>query len=128
MSFSRCTSMPRQYLFGPVSASFAEQHLWQHSPGDNCSVFDFSPGVDVVARPDHDWERLIERMPEDRRPAFLVLYPQYKTLPPWLLRAPVPIIALAGDGNLQWHGYRALATCFDLVLTDMDSAERFSRS
>ena len=35
--------MTRRYLFGPVSTSFAEQHLWQHWPGESCKVFDVAP-------------------------------------------------------------------------------------
>jgi hypothetical protein len=48
--------MARRYLFGPVSASFAEQHLWQHWPGAFCKVFDFAPGTDVMLRPEDTWQ------------------------------------------------------------------------
>jgi glycosyltransferase involved in cell wall biosynthesis len=117
--------MDRRYLLGPVNREFAEQHLWQHWPDGACKVFDFEPGVDVVVRPEQSWESLLQSLPSERRPDFLVLYPQYCTIPPWLFTAPVPIVMLAGDGNLLWHSYRHLATCCDLVLTDEATGERF---
>src|ERR1700682_3261887 len=85
--------MPRQYLFGPVSATFAEQHLGH--PRQACKVFDCAPGVDLVVRPEDNWETLLQRLPGDWRPEFLVLYLQYRTIPPWLFQAPVPVIALS---------------------------------
>jgi glycosyltransferase involved in cell wall biosynthesis/Flp pilus assembly protein TadD len=117
--------MDRSYLFGPVSRDFAEQHLWQHWPGHGCTVFDSNPGVDAVIGPEHSWESLLQSLPAERRPEFLVLYPQYRTIPPWLFTVRVPIVMLAGDANLLWHSYRQLATCCDLVLTDEATAERF---
>jgi tetratricopeptide (TPR) repeat protein len=120
--------MPRQYLFGPVSDAYAEQHLWQQWPGQACKVFDCAPGTDLVVRPDDNWETLLRRLPGGWRPEFLVLHLQYRTVSPWLFQAPVPVITLAGDGNLQWHAYRQLAGCCDAILTDRESVERFARA
>jgi predicted O-methyltransferase YrrM len=119
--------MARRFLFGPADLSFAEQHLWQCWPGPSCQVFDVAPGVDLALRPGDDWQTLLARLPAGWQPDMLVLYPQYQTIPPWLFQVPVPVIALAGDGNLQWHAYRQLARHCDLILTDRDSADRFAR-
>jgi glycosyltransferase involved in cell wall biosynthesis/predicted Zn-dependent protease len=120
--------MDRPYLLGPVNREFAEKHLWRHWPDGACKVFDFEPGVDVVVRPEQSWEVMLQSLPGDWRPAFLVLQLQYRVIPPWLFEAPVPIVAFAGDWNLQWHHYRQVATCCDLILTDRTGAERFERA
>jgi glycosyltransferase involved in cell wall biosynthesis/Flp pilus assembly protein TadD len=120
--------MARRYLFGPVSTAFAQQHLWQHWPGETCKVFDLAPGAEVSIRAEDDWNALLGALPAEWQPDFLVLYLQYRTIPPWLFQAPVPVIALAGDWNLQWHAYRQLAQSCDRVLTDREGAERFNQA
>jgi glycosyltransferase involved in cell wall biosynthesis/predicted Zn-dependent protease len=56
-----------------------------------------------------------------------VLRLQYQAVPARLWQAPVPVVALAGDWNLLWHGYRLLARFADLVLTDAVGAELLRR-
>ncbi|HYH66560.1 MAG TPA: glycosyltransferase [Urbifossiella sp.] len=48
--------------------------------------------------------------------------------PAWLWSAPVPVVALAADPNLLWHGYRAVLHLADLVLTDQPAVDRFHRA
>jgi glycosyltransferase involved in cell wall biosynthesis/tetratricopeptide (TPR) repeat protein len=119
--------MSPHYLFGPVGPSFADQNLQPFRTAGECLAFDIHPGVDLRLEPDDTWETFAARFPRGWRPDFLVLYLPYRNIPAALWEAPIPRIALAPDWNLQWHGYRALFPCVDLVLLDtpgVDVCER----
>lgn len=119
--------MSRPYLFGPVSLYFAEQYLHTERKTGCCSVFGPDNGLDLDIGPEADWQTVCAKFPPDKRPEFIVLYMQYRAIPPWLWTVPVPIITLAGDWNLQWHSYQQLR-CSDLVLTDALGAEMMRRA
>jgi glycosyltransferase involved in cell wall biosynthesis/tetratricopeptide (TPR) repeat protein len=57
-------------------------------------------------------------------PDALLLWPGYASVPAWVWTVPIPVIALANDPNLLWHGYRHLLPLADLILTDAPSARR----
>src|SRR5262249_633794 len=97
--------MPR-YLFGPVSQQFSDDNLCKFRRDGACLIFDFKPGADLVLNPADTWESFQARFPGAWKPHFIVLYLPYRTIPPWLWSAPVPLIGLAGDWNLLWHCYR----------------------
>lgn len=118
--------MGRRYLFGPVSRHFAEQYLQAERTSGDCLAFGPDAGLDLDIGANDDWHSVCAKLPSDKQPEFLVLYAQYRTIPPWLWSAPVPIITLAGDWNLNWHAYRQLRRC-DLVLTDALGAEVMRR-
>src|SRR5215475_13258063 len=48
------------------------------------------------------YEALLAKLPEGWRPDFALVDLSYPSLPPWLWRAPLPLVALAPDWGLQW--------------------------
>jgi len=115
--------MTRRYLFGPVTADFARENLEVHRESGHCLCFDAEGKTDLRIGPDDDWETICGRLPSGWQPDFAMLYLQYACIPRKLWSAPVPLIGLAGDWNLQWHGYRRLLPRCELVLTDAAGAE-----
>ena len=84
----------RRYLFGPVSAAYADQNLLATRHRKECLTFGWS-GTDIVLRPDDTYETLVARLPSGWRPDFLALYLAYSTIPEGLWAAPVPVVT--------WH-------------------------
>ena len=74
------------------------------------------------------WDDIVQRLPSNWRPDFVVLNAAYRLIPPGLFAAPVPLVLLAGDWNLLWHVYRTLAPHCDRILTDDPGVERFTRA
>src|SRR5438128_2276523 len=104
--------MPR-FLFGPAdNPTFADRFLaagkWVTFSA-SCSSCDAAVGSGPI-------------------PDAILLWPGYTSVPAWVWSAPVPVIALAHDPNLLWHGFRHLLPLADLVLTDAPSAERLRRA
>jgi hypothetical protein len=48
-------------------------------------------------------------------------------VPSWLWSAPIPVVGLAQDWNLQWHHFRRCLRWCDLVLTDSRAVELLQR-
>jgi glycosyltransferase involved in cell wall biosynthesis/tetratricopeptide (TPR) repeat protein len=113
----------RRYLFGPITASFAEQNLFSQRQAGSCRAFGTEPGLDLVIGPGDTWEHVASRFPAGWQPDFIVLFLWYTTIPRGLWSTPVPIVGLAGDWNLLWHYYRQRLPACDLVLTDTLGAE-----
>jgi glycosyltransferase involved in cell wall biosynthesis/tetratricopeptide (TPR) repeat protein len=121
--------MSLQYLFGPVNASFAREHLDRARAGGECLTFGPGPGVDLVTGPEiASWDQLCARLPAGWRPDFVALRLAYATVPPWLWLAPVPLVGWAGDWNLLYHGYRLLLPRCDVVVTDGPGVTAFTRA
>lgn len=117
--------MARRHLFGPVSAAFADQNLRRHIEASACVCF--SQDEALQGGPSDTWDSVLAKLPAGWQPEFLVLHPQYGTIPPVWWQAPIPIVGLAGDWNLLWHHYRhALPHC-DLVLSDATGVARLKR-
>jgi GT2 family glycosyltransferase/tetratricopeptide (TPR) repeat protein len=108
----------RRYLFGPISADFAATHLSEPRRLGQCLAFDLANGADLTLAATDRWETLLARLPAGWQPDFLVLWLPYALIPAWLWDAPIPIIALAADWQILWHGYRRLLRRVELVLTD----------
>src|SRR5207253_5605946 len=106
---SRCI-MARRYLFGPVTPRFIDQNLYRACQAGECLAF--QPGEDV--------EQLVKTVD------FVVLDLHYTSIPAYLWQAPVPLVGLAQDWNLLWHGYRHFLKHVDLVLTDTAGVERLA--
>ena len=109
--------MPRRYLFGPVTPTFAEQNLYQARQSGECLAFGYE-GPDLVIDSEESWESIQGRLPAGWQPDFLVLDLHYTLLPHRLWSAPLPLVGLAGDWNLLWHHYRHCLPNCDLILTD----------
>jgi tetratricopeptide (TPR) repeat protein len=108
----------RRYLFGPVTADYADQHLLDLRQSGECLPFNSSGDAGLAVGFDDTWADVCARLPEGWRPDFLALRLDYTTIPEGLWSAPVPILGLAGDWNLVWHYYRHCLPRCDLVLTD----------
>jgi len=119
--------MINRHLFGPVTASFAEQNLTFLNPGRTCITFG-DDGSDLPLSNIDSWEALVNGLPPDWRPDFIALWLAYTQIPDWLWSAPVPIIGLAADWNLLWHQYREWLPSCDLVLTDTAGVETMHRA
>lgn len=119
--------MSRSYLFGPVTPEFADQNLHTLRREGVCRTFGNSQGVDVMVRPEDSWDSVAAQLPAGWQPDFLALWLPYTTVPPALWSVPVPIVGLAADWNLLWHGYRTQLRRCDLILTDAAGVEAFQR-
>jgi len=114
--------MHSHHLFGPVTASFAEQNLASLERGGKCVSFG-SDGTDLPLTSINSWEALVNCLPEEWQPGFIALWLPYTKIPEFLWSAPVPIIGLAADWNLLWHQYRSVLPCCDVILTDKPGVE-----
>ena len=116
----------RRYLFGPVSAAYADQNLLAARHRKECLTFGWS-GTDIVLRFDDTYESLVARLPASWRPDFLALYLAYTTIPEGVWAAPVPVVGVAPDWTLLWHLYRHRLPRCDAVLTDAVGVELLAR-
>ncbi len=112
--------MPLRYLFGPVRPSFASETLPGACARGECRPF----SLDDLRRP--SWEAFAATFPDGFRPDFVAVDLPYLAFPDWLREAPVPLVGLAGDAPLLWHGYRRL-DAFDLLLADAPAADQLRR-
>src|SRR5262245_14248134 len=119
--------MPRRYLIGPVPPRFAEQNLKRPCDAGECLVFDEAGSTGLAVRPDDTWDAVSARLPAGWQPEFIALYLSYRSIPSCLWSAPVPIIGLAPDWNLQWHWYRQRLRSCELILTDAPGVEAFTK-
>ena len=119
--------MERNYLFGPVTREFADQNLHAEIAGGECLAFNATGDLGLTMSAEDSWDALCRRFPAGWQPGFVVLYLPYTSIPPCLWTAPVPLIGLAADWNLLWHGYRRRLKQCDLVLTDRAGVEVMAR-
>jgi hypothetical protein len=115
--------MTQRYLFGPIAADFARKNLCAPRVRGECLAFDLASGADLTIAPADTWEQVCTRLPQGWRPHFIVLWLPYAHVPACLWSAPVPLVGLAADWQLLWHGYRRLLRHVDLVLTDAMGVE-----
>src|SRR6516162_5467859 len=111
--------MPSRHLFGPVNAAFASGNLDRQRKAGHCLTFGASGSGDIKIAPGDSWETVTRQLPNGWQPDFIALYLPYTSIPGCLWSAPVPLVGLAADWNLLWHGYRQLLKACDLVLTDV---------
>jgi GT2 family glycosyltransferase/tetratricopeptide (TPR) repeat protein len=120
--------MSRRYLFGPISAHFATDNLSEPRATGQCLAFNAEGTLDLRINPTDRWETIIARLPAGWQPDFLVLYLPYASIPMGLWSAPVPLVGLAADWNLLFHGYRHWLRRCELVLTDTLGVEALARA
>jgi glycosyltransferase involved in cell wall biosynthesis/tetratricopeptide (TPR) repeat protein len=116
--------MGLRYLFGPVTPSFADEHLNGLRRSGECITFDHSGKADLAIGAVDTWDDVCHKLPDGWHPDCIALTLAYTTIPPALWKAPVPILGLAADGNLLWHYYRHVLPRCDLILTDVTSQEK----
>ncbi len=102
-------------LIGPVAPGFPAALL----PGSpDRLLFDTAGKLEHTLPAGGTWDDLLTRLPDGWRPDAVVLWLSYSSVPTGLWNSPVPIIGLAPEWNLLWHGYRrALRRC-DRVISD----------
>src|SRR5438270_913649 len=120
--------MALNYLVGPVSGEHAWRCWKEPRARGVCRAFNPVGDTDLAIGPADTWEDVCRRLPPDWRPDFIALNPSYTTVPPCLWSAPVPLVALAADWNLQWHNYRRVLHRCDAVLTDAAGADVMRRA
>jgi predicted O-linked N-acetylglucosamine transferase (SPINDLY family)/glycosyltransferase involved in cell wall biosynthesis len=122
-------SMPcgRRYLIGPASEEWLANWEGPRRQGW-CRAFGAAGGVDLAVGPADTWEDVCRRLPPGWRPDFVALHLNYTTVPAGLWSAPVPLVGLAADWNLQWHHLRRVLPRLDLVLTDAPGVEALRRA
>jgi tetratricopeptide (TPR) repeat protein len=118
--------MPLRYLVGPVTPARARN--WQaHRDQGRCLAFQGAPGGDLVFGPSDRWDELLSRLPAGWQPDFVLLDLGYTTVPNCLWDAPVPLVAMAPDSQLQWSFLRRFLPLTQLVLADAASVEVMHR-
>ena len=95
--------MSVRYLFGPVPQADAAGCLPRAVAAGACLPFD-RPAL----RRASSWETLCAAAAGGQSPDLLVLRADYLSVPAWVWDAPVPVVALAPDGQLLFHAYRRL--------------------
>src|SRR5262245_40272096 len=119
--------MALRYLFGPVTAAFAEENLYEERCAGRCIAFNAAGDAGVRVQEGDTWEDICGRLPGGWAADLVVLYLPYTNIPGGLWSAPVPLVGLAADWNLLYHGYRHRLRRCDLVLTDTAGVEAFAR-
>src|SRR5260370_34276556 len=109
--------MSLRYLFGPVTAAFADQHLAEARASGRCLAFNASGDLDLIVESADNWDQIQRRLPDGWQPDLIALQLAYATVPEGLWAAPVPLVGLAGDPNLLWHYYRFCLPRCDHVRT-----------
>jgi glycosyltransferase involved in cell wall biosynthesis/tetratricopeptide (TPR) repeat protein len=118
--------MSLRFLFGPVTAEFAETRLGDLRRAGLCLAF--GPGGDLTVGPEACWGDAAAQFPSGWSPDLVALWLNYTAIPPGLWSAPVPLVGLATDWNLLWHVYRHVLPYCDAVLTDAPGVETLARA
>jgi tetratricopeptide (TPR) repeat protein len=114
--------MSLRYLVGPVSPARAREWDAHRSQG-RCLAFHSQDGADLTIAPSDSCESVLARLPADWRPDFILLDLDYRMVPACLWHAPVPLVALAPDWQLQWSFLRRFLPLTQRVLTDTAGVE-----
>jgi GT2 family glycosyltransferase len=118
---------PLRYLVGPVTGDRA-RHWEADRRAGACRAFNAEGTADLAVGFNDTWQGLCARLPDGWRPDFVVLYLGYASVPPCLWHAPVPLVALAPDFQLQWHFLRRALPLCELVLADAAGVEVMQRA
>jgi GT2 family glycosyltransferase/tetratricopeptide (TPR) repeat protein len=119
--------MAVRYLFGPVPGAFAVRSLGPERARGACLTFGPAADADLRIGPNDTWEQVCTALPDGRLPDFVVLALP-GAVPACLWSAPVPVVALAADGDLFFHAYRLRLSQAELVLADAPTAVALTRA
>ncbi len=92
-----------------------------------CRAFNADGDADLKIAPGDPWADAAARLPAGWSPDAVVLYLPYTAVPNCLWSAPIPLVGLAADWNLLWHGYRRVLPLCERVLTDAPGVEVMRR-
>ncbi|MFO0852421.1 MAG: glycosyltransferase [Gemmataceae bacterium] len=121
--------MSLRYLFGPTTAGFADEHLATPRRRGECVTFGHpGDGADIEFGPGDRWADARSRLPVGWEPDLVAVWLAYTAVPDALWAAPVPLVGLAADWSLLWHGYRRLLPLCEAVLTDTAGVEVMHRA
>src|SRR5262249_46856225 len=120
--------MSLRTLFGPVTATFADQNLHSLRRAGTCLAFGPEPGVDLIVGPGDSWSKIAAKLPAGWTPELVALWLPYTQIPAGLWTAPVPLPGLAADWNLPFHAYRTVLPRCDAVLADAPGVEVLRRA
>src|SRR5262249_3868880 len=121
-------AMTLNYLVGPVSAEAAWRGWSGPRRRGECRAFNAGNDLDLTVRMDDGWDAVCRRLPDGWRPDFVALDLAFATIPPCLWQAPVPLVGLARDWDVQFHAYRHLLPHCDYVLADLTGVEVLRRA
>jgi glycosyltransferase involved in cell wall biosynthesis/predicted Zn-dependent protease len=114
--------MKLRCLFGPVDLVFGNEKLADQRTRGECLTFHSRAGADLSLSATDTWESVCQKLPEGWQPDFLALHVWYSSTPAWVWDCPLPVVALAGDWNLQFHALRRMPAV-ELTFTDCRGVE-----
>jgi GT2 family glycosyltransferase/Flp pilus assembly protein TadD len=120
--------MSLRILFGPVTAHFADQNLFDSRHDGRCLAFGNEPDLDLRFESAESWPEIRAKLPDGWQPDAVALWLPYTQIPAGIWAAPVPIIGLAADWNLLFHTYRTFLNRCDSVLTDGPGVEALTKA
>jgi hypothetical protein len=120
--------MPSHYLVGPVAASSDGRFLGGARGDGRCRTFGYHGGVELRVTANDTWDQVLERLPADWRPEFVVLRLAGTSIPGWIWAAPIPLVGMAADCDRHWHHYRRCLTHCDLVVADAADTAALTRA
>ncbi len=91
--------MTYRYLFGPVSAQYADQLLHRQRQAGECLTFNADGSADLKIELTDAWEAVRERLPSGWQPDLVVLFLPYNTIPACLWSAPRLLVVGAAAGG-----------------------------
>jgi hypothetical protein len=111
-----------KYLLGPLPVDEVQRSWQAQRERGECKLFGSTADADVLVPPTVNWDDVARRFPEQWRPEAVFVETAWATIPPAFWQAPQPLIAVARDWDLHWHGYRMLFPDCDWVLADPPGA------
>ncbi len=105
--------MTCRYLFGPVTADFADQNLRRQRTSGECLTFDPAGATDLAIRPGGTWTAVTERLPPGWQPDFVALYLPY-----------TPFRSACGRPRSRWSDWPPIGTCFGITTATLAAGLR----
>jgi glycosyltransferase involved in cell wall biosynthesis/tetratricopeptide (TPR) repeat protein len=117
-----------RYLVGPIIGEEAWRYWQPARERGECRVFNQRHNLDLSISNDSSWDDVVRQLPPEWRPDFIALCLDFTTIPSALWQAPVPVVGLVRDADVQWHALRRLADHCDLLLADQPTVAALRRA